>query len=119
MELQPVHLLLIITSFEPSSANINADSINSFREYPVPEEEYVIIEKDLVVDGKTENNPGMDGASENNRYEDCPGWTECDPVELVRIRFMRLVQCSWLKSLQASWIIYLREERLYEVSLKL
>merc|ERR1719309_531259 len=60
-------------------------------------------EVDLNVEGKAVNNPGMDATSKACKYDDGPGWTDCDPFELVRFRVLRLVhggsQCEEIKNI--------------------
>jgi len=60
-------------------------------------------EVDLNVEGKSVNHPGMDATSKACRYDDGPGWTDCDPFELVKFRVLRLVhggsQCEEVKNI--------------------
>ena len=47
--------------------------------------------------------PGMDGTSKACRYDDGPGWSDCDPFELIRFRVLRLIhggsQCEEMKNI--------------------
>ena len=58
---------------------------------------------DVSAEGNAVNHPGMDGTSKACRYDDGPGWSDCDPFELIRFRVLRLIhggsQCEEMKNI--------------------
>merc|ERR1712033_86717 len=58
---------------------------------------------DLDIEGQSVNDPGMDATSKACRYDDGPGWSDCDPFELIRFRVLRLIhggsQCEEMKNI--------------------
>ena len=58
---------------------------------------------DISAEGDAVQNPGMDGTSKACRYDDGPGWSDCDPFELIRYRVLRLIhggsQCEEMKNI--------------------
>merc|ERR1712215_447747 len=60
-------------------------------------------EIDLDIEGRSMNDPGMDATSKACRYDDGPGWSDCDPFELSRFRVLRLIhggsQCEEVKNI--------------------
>merc|ERR1712033_87711 len=58
---------------------------------------------DLDIEGQSVNDPGMDATSKACRYDDGPGWSDCDPFELSRYRVLRLIhggsQCEEVKNI--------------------
>jgi len=58
---------------------------------------------DVSAEGKAVNHPGMDATSKACRYDDGPGWSDCDPFELIRFRVLRLIhggsQCEEMKNI--------------------
>merc|ERR1712212_1215746 len=70
---------------------------------PAEKEGYAPNESDVNADGNAENDPGMEGTSKACRYDDGPGWSDCDPFELVKYRVLHLVhggsQCEDVKNI--------------------
>merc|ERR1739838_1127676 len=58
---------------------------------------------DVSAEGDAVNHPGMDATSKACRYDDGPGWSDCDPFELIRFRVLRLIhggsQCEEMKNI--------------------
>merc|ERR1712042_411431 len=58
---------------------------------------------DVSAEGNAVNHPGMDATSKACRYDDGPGWSDCDPFELIRYRVLRLIhggsQCEEMKNI--------------------
>merc|ERR1712236_83200 len=58
---------------------------------------------DVSAEADAMNHPGMDGTSKACRYDDGPGWSDCDPFELIRFRVLRLIhggsQCEEMKNI--------------------
>ena len=58
---------------------------------------------DVSAEGDAVNHPGMDATSKACRYDDGPGWSDCDPFELIRYRVLRLIhggsQCEEMKNI--------------------
>ena len=58
---------------------------------------------DVSAEGKAVNDQGMDATSKACRYDDGPGWSDCDPFELIRFRVLRLIhggsQCEEVKNI--------------------
>jgi len=58
---------------------------------------------DVSAEGDAVNHPGMDATSKACRYDDGPGWSDCDPFELIRYRVLRLIhggsQCEEVKNI--------------------
>jgi len=58
---------------------------------------------DVSAEADAMNHPGMDGTSKACRYDDGPGWSDCDPFELIRYRVLRLIhggsQCEEMKNI--------------------
>merc|ERR1711970_1616357 len=58
---------------------------------------------DVSAEGNAVNHPGMDGTSKACRYDDGPGWSDCDPFELIRFRVLRLIHggspCEEMKNI--------------------
>merc|ERR1712236_115117 len=58
---------------------------------------------DVSAEGDAVNHPGMDSTSKACRYDDGPGWSDCDPFELIRYRVLRLIhggsQCEEMKNI--------------------
>ena len=74
---------------------------------------------DVSAEGDAVNHPGMDATSKAcrspttallqlhcavcSRYDDGPGWSDCDPFELIRFRVLRLIhggsQCEEMKNI--------------------
>ena len=59
--------------------------------------------EDVSAEGDAVNHPGMDATSKACRYDDGPGWSDCDPFELIRYRVLRLIhggsQCEEMKNI--------------------
>merc|ERR1712212_1448718 len=53
---------------------------------------------DVSAEGDAVNHPGMYATSKACRYDDGPGWSDCDPFELIRFRVLRLIHggSHWL-----------------------
>ena len=100
MTVRLIPVLLIVALSSPSLAEYDSKTVG---EYPAPKQSYGSNEKDLDADGKSVNDPGIDGTSKACRYDDGPGWTDCDPFELVRFRVLRLIhggsQCEEVKNI--------------------
>jgi len=58
---------------------------------------------DVSAEGDAVNHPGIDGTSKACRYDDGPGWSDCDPFELIRFKVLKLVhggsQCEVMKNI--------------------
>jgi len=58
---------------------------------------------DVSAEGKAVNDQGMDATSKACRYDDGPGWSDCDTFELIRYRVLRLIhggsQCEEVKNI--------------------
>ena len=58
---------------------------------------------DVSAEGDAVNHPGIDSTSKACRYDDGPGWSDCDPFELIRFRVLRLIhggsQCEEVKNI--------------------
>jgi len=70
---------------------------------PAEKDGYAPNEADVNAEGNAENDPGMEGTSKACRYDDGPGWSDCDPFELVKYRVLHLVhggsQCEDVKNI--------------------
>merc|ERR1711931_75547 len=70
---------------------------------PAEKDGYAPNKADVNAEGKAENDPGMEGTSKACRYDDGPGWADCDPFELVKYRVLHLVhggsQCEDVKNI--------------------
>ena len=87
---------------------------------------------DVSAEGDAVNHPGMDGTSKACRYDDGPGWSDCDPFELIRFKVLKLIhggsQCEVMKNitkhctphdfpLGTHWLIQVRLVGYYETNL--
>jgi len=90
-----LHLLILLLA-PLSYAEYSEVSSNSRTETLKPE-------IDLDIEGRSMNDPGMDATSKACRYDDGPGWSDCDPFELSRFRVLRLIhggsQCEEVKNI--------------------
>ena len=64
---------------------------------------YAPNEAEVVPEGYAVNDIGVDGTSKACRYDEGPGWTDCDPFELIRYKVLHLVaggsQCEDMKNI--------------------
>merc|ERR1712234_58484 len=90
-----LHLLILLLA-PLTYAEYSEVSSNSRTETLKPE-------IDLDIEGRSMNDPGMDATSKACRYDDGPGWSDCDPFELSRFRVLRLIhggsQCEEVKNI--------------------
>ena len=58
---------------------------------------------DVSAEADAVNHPGIDGTSKACRYDDGPGWSDCDPFELIRYKVLKLMhggsQCEVMKNI--------------------
>jgi len=58
---------------------------------------------DVSAEADAVQHPGIDATSKACRYDDGPGWSDCDPFELIRYRVLRLIhggsQCEEMKNI--------------------
>ena len=58
---------------------------------------------DVSAEADAVNHPGIDGTSKACRYDDGPGWSDCDPFELIRFKVLKLItggsQCEVEKNI--------------------
>jgi len=71
--------------------------------YGTKKEGYINDVEDISAEGDSVNPPGIDGTSKACRYDDGPGWSDCDPFELIRYKVLKLVhggsQCEMQKNI--------------------
>ena len=71
--------------------------------YGTKKEGYINDVGDISAEGDSINPPGIDGTSKACRYDDGPGWSDCDPFELIRYKVLKLVhggsQCESQKNI--------------------
>merc|ERR1712020_809926 len=77
-------LLIPLCLADPYSADSNSDSALTKTETWEPD-------ISLDIEGQAVNHPGMDATSKACRYDDGPGWSDCDPFELERFKVLRLI----------------------------
>merc|ERR1712020_785389 len=89
-------LLIPLCLADPYSADSNSDSALTKTETWEPD-------ISLDIEGQAVNHPGMDATSKACRYDDGPGWSDCDPFELIRFKVLKLVhggsQCEIQKNI--------------------
>merc|ERR1711936_567450 len=71
--------------------------------YGTKKEGHINDVEDISAEGDSVNPPGIDGTSKACRYDDGPGWSDCDPFELIRYKVLKLVhggsQCEMQKNI--------------------
>jgi len=71
--------------------------------YGTKKEGHINDNEDVSAEGDAVNHPGIDGTSKACRYDDGPGWSDCDPFELIRYKVLKLVhggsQCESQKNI--------------------
>jgi len=71
--------------------------------YGTKKEGHINDNEDVSAEGDAVNHPGIDGTTKACRYDDGPGWSDCDPFELIRYKVLKLVhggsQCESQKNI--------------------
>ena len=92
----PPYLVLLLSTLAAVSAYGGYDASSASKGH-------INDEGDVSAEGDAVNHPGIDATSKACRYDDGPGWSDCDPFELVKFRVLRLIhggsQCEEMKNI--------------------